>query len=550
LQNARTRLRYALKPDDSAILKKHPGLLHATSWDASFVGFLYALPEPIAAARAIIVATPTSRATLSGRTACPSLEEGLRLMQPPDRSLTATLAELPPEWPDDPLPAIRAAVGAANQMLVVLDDDPTGTQSVHSIRVLTRWTIDALRAELESEAPAVYLLTNSRSMPLAQAQALNAEIGRNIQAATQPSTRRPVVVSRSDSTLRGHFPGEVDALAAALGGGFDATLLIPAFIAGGRYTINDVHYVADGDRLIPAGETDFARDATFGYRASNLREWVAEQTGGRVPAEQVATISLATIRRTGPEGVAAQLAQLHSDAVCVINAASERDLAVVALGIIQAEARGKYFLYRTAASIVPLRAGIIRRPLLTRADLELPATGGGLIVIGSYVSKTSSQLDALLTQPGLARIEIDVAELLFGDDGEREIARVAAAAELRLRENQDVVLFTSRQLITGADAEHSLAIGGRVSSALVSIVRSISVQPRYLLAKGGITSSDIATRGLDVERALVLGQILPGVPVWRLGPESRYPDMVYLVFPGNVGGPGALAEVVAALQSG
>ena len=125
---------------------------------------------------------------------------------------------------------------------------------------------------------------------------------------------------------------------------------------------------------------------------------------------------------------------------------------------------------------------------------------------------------------------------------------MAAAAELRLRENQDVALFTSRQLVTGADAEHSLAIGRRVSSGLVSIVRSISVRPRYLLAKGGITSSDIATRGLDVERALVLGQILPGVPVWRLGPESRYPGMVYIVFPGNVGGPGALAEVVAALR--
>jgi uncharacterized protein YgbK (DUF1537 family) len=484
------------------------------------------------------------------------LEEGLRTMQAPDRSLAATLAKLPPEWPDDPLPAIRAAVRAADEMLVVLDDDPTGTQSVHGINVLTGWSVDALRAELDSETPAVYLLTNSRSMPLAQAQSLNTEIGRNIQAAARPGGRRPVVISRSDSTLRGHFPGEVDALAAALGGGFDATLLIPAFIAGGRYTIDDVHYVADGDRLILAGETDFARDATFGYRASNLREWVAEQTGGRVPAARVAAISLETIRRAGPDGVATQLAQLHSGDICVINAASERDLAVAALGTLQAEARGKRFLYRTAASIVPLRAGIHPRPLLVRADLDLPASGpstssggtGGLIVIGSYVSKTSGQLEALLEQPGLAGVEIDVAKLLFGDDGEREIARVAAVAELRLRENQDVVLFTSRQLVTGAGAEHSLAIGRRVSNGLVSIVRSITTRPRYLLAKGGITSSDTATRGLNVERALVLGQILPGVPVWRLGPESRYPGMVYIVFPGNVGGPGALAEVVAALR--
>ena len=480
-------------------------------------------------------------------------------MPPTDRSLAATLANLPPEWPVDPLPAIRTAVRAADEMLVVLDDDPTGTQSVHGISVLTEWSIDMLRAELGSAMPAVYLLTNSRSMPLAQAQALNAEIGRNIQAAAQPGGRRPVVVSRSDSTLRGHFPGEVDALAAALGGGFDATLLIPAFIAGGRYTIENIHYVADGDRLIPAGETDFARDATFGYRASNLREWVAEQTGGRVPAARVAAISIATIRRAGPDGVADQLAALHGGGVCVINAAGERDLAVAALGILQAEARGKRFLYRTAASIVPLRAGISPRPLLTRADLDLPTgpwpkgrpnagDAGGLIVIGSYVSKTSGQIAALLEQPGVANVEVDVGALLANEGWDREIARVSQVADQRLRAGQDIAIFTSRRLVTGADAESSLAIGRRVSDGLVAIVRAITTRPRYLLAKGGITSSDTATRGLNVKRALVLGQILPGVPVWRLGAESRYPGMVYIVFPGNVGGPGALAEVVAALR--
>jgi uncharacterized protein YgbK (DUF1537 family) len=468
-------------------------------------------------------------------------------MNQPDRLLSATLASLPPEWPDDPLPAIRAAVRAAGEMLVVLDDDPTGTQSVYGIPVLTEWSAEVLQAELASELPAVYLLTNSRSMPLAQAQALNAEIGHNLQAAARNTGRRPVVISRSDSTLRGHFPGEVDALADSLGG-FDATLLIPAFIAGGRYTIDDTHYVANGDSLIPAGATDFARDATFGYRASNLREWVEEKTGGRVSATSVATISIETIRRAGPDAVAASLADLRPGSICVINAASERDLAVAALGIIQAEARGRRFLYRTAASIVPLRAGLSPRPLLTRADLALSQDGGGLIVVGSYVSKSSGQLAALLDLPGIAGVEVAVEALLSPTDWERESARVAAAASQRLHDQQDVVLFTSRQLITGADADHSLAIGRLVSDRLVAIVRQISARPRYVLAKGGITSSDIATRSLDVKRALVLGQILPGVPVWQLGPESRYPGMVYIVFPGNVGGPSSLADVVDMLR--
>jgi uncharacterized protein YgbK (DUF1537 family) len=197
---------------------------------------------------------------------------------------------------------------------------------------------------------------------------------------------------------------------------------------------------------------------------------------------------------------------------------------------------------------VPLRAGILPRQLLTRADFDLPVTGGGLIVIGSYVSKTSGQIAALLEQPGVASVEVDVGALLADADWDREIARVAQVADQRLRAGQDIAIFTSRQLVNGADADSSLAIGRRVSDGLVAIVRAISTRPRYLLAKGGITSSDTATRGLEVRRALVLGQILPGVPVWRLGPESRYPEMIYIVFPGNVGGPSALAEVVAALR--
>jgi uncharacterized protein YgbK (DUF1537 family) len=69
------------------------------------------------------------------------------------------------------------------------------------------------------------------------------------------------------------------------------------------------------------------------------------------------------------------------------------------------------------------------------------------------------------------------------------------------------------------------------------------------LTKGGITSSDIATEGLAVKDALVCGQIIPGVPVWKLGAESRYPGLIYVVFPGNVGDAQALVEVVNKLRS-
>jgi len=467
--------------------------------------------------------------------------------------LTQLLTALPPEWPADPFPEIQAQVQRDGRKVVVLDDDPTGTQTVHDVPVLTEWSVEALQAELADPRSCVYVLTNTRAMPLAQAQAINREIGQNLRIASRHTGREVVPVSRSDSTLRGHYPGETDALAEQLPP-LDNTLIIPAFTAGLRRTIGDVHYVGalkDGDEwLTPAGETEFARDKAFGYRASNLREWVAEKSAGRWRADEVHGISLETIRRDGPACVTAALLALPKGRVCVVNAVGDRDLAAAVLGIVQAEAAGRRYLFRTAASFVQMRAGIAPRPLLGRAELLNEAAGGqgGLIVVGSYVAKTSGQVAALL-QTGIEHIEVSVARLLDDEQRGLEVSRVSAAATALLQRGKDVLIFTSRDLVTGTDAAASLAIGQRVSASLVQIMQGIGVRPSYVLAKGGITSSDLATQALGAKRAMVLGQILPGVPVWQLGPETRFPGLSYIVFPGNVGGEEALADVVRALTS-
>lgn len=460
----------------------------------------------------------------------------------------ALFDSLPDEWPVDLLPTVQAQVAASNRKIVVLDDDPTGTQTVHDVAVLTEWTVDALTGELSQPAPCVYVLTNSRSLPLPAAQALNTEIGHNLAAASAQTGRPFAVVSRSDSTLRGHYPGETDALAAALEMAVDATLVIPFFLEGGRFTINNIHYVAEGETLVPAAETPFAQDAAFGYRSSDLRAWVEEKSGGRVPAAAVATITLDDIRTGGPARVTEQLLALAGDAVCIVNAASMRDLQVFVSGLLAAEAQGKRFLYRTAASFVQVRAGISPRPLLAADELQLPSSGGGLVVVGSYVPKTTGQLAALLATPGIASYEVRVANILDNQMRQHEISRAVQEIEQALGADKDVAVYTSRGLVIGQSAEASLAIGQQVSASLVAVVQSLQTKPRYLLAKGGITSSDVATQGLGVKRAIVLGQILPGVPVWRTGPESRLPGLVYIVFPGNVGDEQALVEAVGRLR--
>lgn len=460
-------------------------------------------------------------------------------------------ATLPPLWGDDPFPHIQTMIqeqGTQAAKVVVLDDDPTGTGTVNGVPALTDWSVDTLARELVSEYPTVYLVVNSRAMQPHQANAVNHEIGANLAAASKQTGRPYVVVSRSDSTLRGHYPNEVNALAAGLGETFDATLIIPAFFAGGRYTVADVHYAADGEWLIPCGQTQFAQDATFGYQSSNLKQWVEEKTDGNISADAVTSISLDVIRDGGATAVKEQLLPLVDESVCVINAADERDLAVAVLGIMQAEAAGKRFMYRTAASFVPLRAGIAPRPLLTADDLDLPESGGGLVVVGSYIPMSTAQVHYMLENTDITPIEIVVRQLLSDESQAAEIQRVAHAADDALRRDEDVLIYTSRELITGEDGAKSLDIGARVSESVTAIVSKIQMRPRYLLPKGGITSSDVATISCGIKKAMVLGQILPGVPVWRMGDESRYPGLVYIIFPGNVGSASSIGDVVKMLK--
>lgn len=455
---------------------------------------------------------------------------------------------LPKEPARDLMPAIQERIRASGRKVVVVDDDPTGMQTVHGVPVLTEWSIDQLLSELLNDLPAFFILTNSRSCPLAEARSINEQVGRNLSEAGKKAGREYVVVSRSDSTLRGHFPGECEALAGSLAHPVDGWLIIPFFLEGGRFTVNDVHYVEEEGVLIPTGLTESARDSVFGYRASNLREWVEEKTGGRVPSREVHSVTIDDLRSGGPERVTERLMSLEIGGVCVVNAASYRDLEVFVLGLLEAEARGKRYLYRTAASFVRIRAGILPRPLLTRRDLDLPRSGGGLIIVGSHVPRTTGQLRALLDLDRISSQELEAALALDPARIAGEITRLSQAVQIALLRGQEVVIYTSRNLLTAEERESNLMIGRRVSNALVTLLKTVSASPRYLLAKGGITASDIATAGLGVRRAMVLGQILPGVPVWRLGPESRYPGMPYIVFPGNVGGPEAVAEVVKMLR--
>lgn len=459
------------------------------------------------------------------------------------RSLRETLAQLPPEYPESLMGRIRAEFEASCQTLVVLDDDPTGTQTVYDVPVLTEWSVSSLVREFRAGIPVVYLLTNSRSLSPKDARQLAFGLAMNLQDAADHTVCDYRIVSRSDSTLRGHYPDEVNALALALNLDKLPHILIPFFAEGGRLTLDDVHYVVEGDEMIPVAETPFARDATFGFRHSNLREWVEEKTQGSMPASQVRSLGLEPLRKGDFDAVTAWLEALPERGVGIVNAVSLRDLEVFVVGLQAAEDKGRKFIFRTAASFVQARAGLPPKPPLSGAELARPGREGGLFVVGSHVPKTTRQLEALCETagPALARVELDVESLLA--DAETTARRAAEEVDGHLAAGRDTVLHTSRRLVEGDDAESSLAIARRVSAGLVDTLKRLRHAPRFLVAKGGITSSDVATQALGVKRAMVRGQALPGVPVWELGQESRYPGLPYIVFPGNVGSETALADL-------
>jgi uncharacterized protein YgbK (DUF1537 family) len=371
------------------------------------------------------------------------------------------------------------------------------------------------------------------------------------------------VASRSDSTLRGHYPAEIDVLASELnstaGEHFDGHLLVPAFFEGGRYTIGDTHYVAvptpDAETLVPANETPFAQDRVFGYQTAYLPAWVETKSHGRWKADQVVSIGLELIRQGGPEAIAARLKAVEGGTPVVINAAGYGDLAAVVLGLLRAEEAGKRFLYRTAASIVRLRGAVATKPLLQIDEMvnaAQTAGNGGIVIVGSYVPGSSVQLENLLTLPEVRGIELPVERVVSDPIEAREVSREAGQQlEAAIKAGQIGTLYTSRKLIQSEKRTENLAIGAKVSQALIAALQEVTSSPRFIIAKGGITSHDVAQKGLGAERAHVLGQLFPGIPVWRLesGPRSRFANVPYVVFPGNVGGPESLMQAAKLLSA-
>lgn len=433
--------------------------------------------------------------------------------------------------------------------IIVIDDDPTGSQTVHGCLLLTRWDARTLRAALLDDSPLFFVLGNTRGMGAVQAAAVTREICVNLRAAlaeldAEGRGIQPLVVSRSDSTLRGHYPVETDVIAEELGP-FDAHFLVPAFFEGGRITRDGVHYLMMEGVPVPVNQTEFARDSVFGYRHAFLPDYVAEKTGGRIPAARVERFGLADLRGD----LSGRLAGLSGNVCGVVDAECQADLDRFAGQVLRAVAGGKRFLFRSAASLLTSLAGLPPQPVAP-ASMSAYVRGGrpGVVLVGSHVAKSSRQLERLIAGTDVLPVEIEIDRLPEDEEGLWRDVRDRIAAGVGA--GRGLVLFTSRGERQFASTAERLAFGERVSAFLVRIVRHLPAEIGFLVSKGGITSNDTLSQGLALRTARVLGQIHPGCSVVRCPDDHpRFPGLPVVIFPGNVGGDESLAEVYRILTA-
>jgi uncharacterized protein YgbK (DUF1537 family) len=418
--------------------------------------------------------------------------------------------------------ASRAAVAADPRRVLVLDDDPTGSQAAADVAVLLDPGDASLNTFLGGPERAAYVVTNTRSVDEAAARELIGQVRR--------ATREHDValVLRGDSTLRGHVFAEMD----ALGGPDSAELFVPAFPEGGRHTVAGVHYLVQEGVRVPVAETEFAQDPVFGFRAGTVEAWVREVGGDR----PVRTLDLSSLRSHGPPAVARALLGAAPGTVVIPDAEDVGDVAAIVLGLLQAEQAGRPVVVRGAATLAALRAGAWSDTALDRVDVAAP--GRTLVVCGSHTAAATAQLRALERQIGPPV----VLSTSWALDSAMEVAPAAVVNELldRLASVGVAVVASERDRRTDHSSLHA---GARVMSLLTRTVEAVAGHCDLVVAKGGITSADVARWGLGARAARVVGQLAPGVSLWRLGAEGGA-GLPYVVVPGNVGQPSLLVDLL------
>jgi len=438
--------------------------------------------------------------------------------------------------------------------LIVLDDDPTGSQTVHSCPLLLRWDANSLRQGLAHPSPLLFVLANTRALEPEAAcervreicQALKPLLAESVAAGRWD---RWMVICRGDSTLRGHFPLEADVVAEELGP-FDSTLLVPAFIGGGRTTVQGMHLL-HGE---PVHRSAFAQDGFFSYSTSYLPDWVEEKSAGRIATDQVEIVTVLELNQASEsqaafDSLCRRLQSFHRNVIVTLDAQTDEHINILGSIVRCVHGSGHRMMAQSAASFLSGLADLPPQPLsphalptlrrCTEAGYSMP----GLVVVGSHVPLADMQLRCILSDPCTEGIEICADNILTILDGSASDQNLVSLVEdltvqvqIILDQNLTPVLFTSRGERASMSSQQRRWLGDALAGSMARVVRQLSPQLGYVISKGGITTHAILADGLKMRVVELQGQLLPGLSFVMAD------TLPVVTFPGNLGDRSTLYE--------
>jgi uncharacterized protein YgbK (DUF1537 family) len=325
----------------------------------------------------------------------------------------------------------------------------------------------------------------------------------------------------------------------------------------------------------PVHTTPFARDRLFGYRTSDLPAWVAEKSGGRIPAQAVQRLTLAELDRAaavlaqgaaglpgdrpqqdGFQQLCARLAGLEGNPCVAVDAERPQQLAALGAAVRELTApaaaerwgRPRRFLFQCAASLLNGLVELGPQPLdpaglggLCRRDghgRPLP----GLVLVGSHVHLADAQLERLLAEPGCGGLELAVAQLarvLEGPAPQELLASLESQWAERLEEvladGRTPVLYTSRGELHCRHAAERRRLGLALAGLMARLAARLAPRLGYLISKGGITSHTLLADGLALAWVELQGQLFPGLSLVLTPADAAVPRLPVVTFPGNLG---------------
>ncbi len=436
---------------------------------------------------------------------------------------------------------------------VVIDDDPTGSQTVYDCLLLLKWDCSTLAKGFESKSNLFFILANTRSLSENDAKLRIEEICKNLKniIASQASEEEIIFISRGDSTLRGHNFLEPSTINRCLGP-FDATFHIPAFIEGKRLTINGSHFV---DKT-PINKTIFARDKIFGFETSNVKHLLFQKSKSQIKIGDIQNLLLSQIEILNDEEnniVFKKLNNLINNKHVIVDIENYSQLKKFSL-VIKKLSRQKKFLFRTAASFI---SSISEKKSVPQAETFFSSLRirnkeksflPGLIIVGSYVELSTIQLNNLLQINNCDPIELDVFEFfkitsLENNQKRRNFLKNKFLKEIRFSfdKGKTPVVFTSRKFMS-LEYSEQFNFYNSLACFIAELVADLKYEIGYLILKGGITTNVILSNGLNADYVYLKGQIFTGISVvtYKLKNDEKLPIVTH---PGNIGTKDSLVNI-------